>query len=131
LSRDWIEEMHKSGLCRFGSHSHRHEILTCLSDEELGCEINLSREILEELLGVGVEHFCYPTGNADQRVRLACRNAGFSYGFTTRPGKVDGKTDPMDIPRVLVGGYDSTSWLIWKLANILCKSSKDKDRLHE
>lgn len=36
---------------------------------------------------------------------------------------VNGKIDPMEIPRELIGGYDSTSWLIWKLANIFCGDS--------
>ena len=118
LSRENISEMHKSGLCWFGSHSHRHEILTSLSDKELHEVLALSRALLEDILDRKIEHFCYPNGNWDERIIRACMDSGYRYGYTTHIGMVLDNTEPMAIPRVLIGGYDSNLWLIWMLATL-------------
>jgi peptidoglycan/xylan/chitin deacetylase (PgdA/CDA1 family) len=75
--------MHRSGLCYFGSHAHRHAILTSLPDAELKVELTKPRTILEDIVGGNFHSIGSPNGNADERVKLASRDTGFRYGYTT------------------------------------------------
>ena len=119
LDAGQIVDMHNSGLCFFGSHSHCHEILTLLGAEELRHNLAVSRQVLETLLGVPVEHISYPNGNVDARVREACRETGYRFGYSTSPGEVLPDSDFLHIPRFLVGGYDSIEALLWRLGKSL------------
>ena len=115
LTPQHIAEMHQSGLCFFGSHSHKHTILTSLSDDELNAELTESRRILEEIVGETVNYISYPNGDADKRVKQACCNAGYRYGYTTNKAVTGYYADEMYIPRVLIGGFDSTAKIMWKI----------------
>lgn len=119
LNRDEVLAMRNSGLCSFGSHGHRHRILTQLDDDSLLEELQQSRSILENLLREPVVHIAYPNGNADARVRAACRLAGYRYGYTVAPGRVGPATDRFHIPRILVGGFDTPRRVVLKLARSL------------
>ena len=114
-----ILEMHRSGLCFFGSHSHRHDILTLLGAEDLQHNLAVSRQVLENLLGVPIEHISYPNGNVDARVSDACKETGYRFGYLTLPGEVLPDLDPLHVPRFLVGGYDSIDALMWRIGKLL------------
>lgn len=116
--------MSRSGLCHFGSHSHRHAILTKLSDLTLQDELSSSRNRLEKTLGGPVHHISYPNGDVDDRVQTACMKAGYRYGYITAHGRFDNATDRMKIPRILIGGFDSTPRVIFKVCKALLQSKK-------
>jgi len=124
LGIDHIREMRRSGLCYFGSHSHKHSILTKLSDQVLSYELSSSRNRLEKMLGEPVQHICYPNGDVDDRVIKACLSAGFRYGYISNYGRFDDVTDYMRIPRILIGGFDFTPKLIFKVFKALLQSKK-------
>jgi peptidoglycan/xylan/chitin deacetylase (PgdA/CDA1 family) len=115
ISPDQILEMYRSGFCFFGSHSHQHMILNSLSDVEIAEDLKKSRMILESIIGSKVHQISYPNGDADDRIILAARNAGYRLGFTTRRGRVNVQSDEMNIPRLLVGGFDSSLRVLWKV----------------
>ena len=121
LNQEEIHTMRDSSLCWFGSHSHRHRILTKLDDGTLMKELRRSRITLETLLGETVESIAYPNGDADARVREACRRAGYRFGYTVTPGRVGPATDFFQIPRILVGGFDSPWRVILNLARGLMR----------
>lgn len=108
ITPDQILEMFRSGLCFFGSHSHQHMLLNSLSDVEIAEDLKKSRMILEKIIGSEVRQLSYPNGDTDDRIILAARNAGYRLGFTTRRGRVNLHADEMNIPRLLVGGFDSS-----------------------
>ena len=116
-----ILEMFESGQCSFGSHGHEHRILTKLPDDELEGELRKSRTILEDLVGEKIHHIAYPNGNSDERVNRACRDAGYRFGYTIRKGVVGAHTDKMNIPRVLIGGFDSTTKIMWFIGRELLR----------
>lgn len=115
LTRKEIQAMAVSGWCRFGSHSHRHEILTGLDDAALAQNLGESRTILEEVTGEAVDQVAYPNGDLDPRVAASCRAAGYRQGYLVRPGVVTGATEPLTIPRIAVGGYDSAATVLFKI----------------
>lgn len=124
LGVEHVREMHRSGFCHFGSHSHRHAILTKLSDLTLQDELSSSRNKLEKTLGVPVHHISYPNGDVDDRVQKACMEAGYRFGYTTVHGRFDKATDRMRIPRILIGGFDSTPKVVFKVCKALLRSNK-------
>jgi peptidoglycan/xylan/chitin deacetylase (PgdA/CDA1 family) len=122
LTRDQVVEMYRSGLCHFGSHSHRHGILTALEDDDLAAELTTSRRILEDLLDDEVTHISYPNGDTNERVKRASMDAGYRFGYKTASACVNEYTDRLEIPRLLIGGYDSSAGILWQLRKILLKS---------
>jgi peptidoglycan/xylan/chitin deacetylase (PgdA/CDA1 family) len=110
LNREEIDEMAASGLVRFGSHTHRHEILTRLSPAEAERTLAQSLEILNTLPGYG-GYFCFPNGGwAPEHIPL-CRKAGFEGAVLTRPGIWRNRTDRFTIPRLGIGrGTDAATF---------------------
>jgi len=122
LTQDEVRNMKASNLCYFGSHSHRHEILTYLNDDEIRENLIKSREFLEKLLGEDIVHFAYPNGDTDFRVSKLCRECGYEYGYGTSSGLLRRNAIAMNIPRIGVGGYDSAQSLFWKINKELIRS---------
>jgi len=121
LSAADVREMQAGGLCAFGSHGHRHNIFTALDEHQLQFEVTHSRAILEDVVQTRVETIAYPNGNADQRVRNACRSAGYRLGFAVAADPSCPEGDRwFDIPRHLVGGYDSTPRFLLDLGRFVC-----------
>ncbi len=80
-----IRELQRYGV-EFGSHSLTHPWLPDLPDKELHREVRDSKLRLEDLLGIEIASFAYPSGGVDQRVRSAVAAAGYKTSFTTQPG---------------------------------------------
>jgi peptidoglycan/xylan/chitin deacetylase (PgdA/CDA1 family) len=92
-----------------GAHSHAHSLLTQMSAAETTADVAKSRRLLQDWTGQSVEHFAYPSGEYDARVRENVVACGFRTAVTTekrlwRPG-----CDAFAIPRMSVGRYDSAS----------------------
>jgi peptidoglycan/xylan/chitin deacetylase (PgdA/CDA1 family) len=124
LNRYEIQEMHKTGICFFGSHSHNHEILTKLGNEDVERNLLESKSVLEEIIGEPVVQLSYPNGDVDQRVKGIVKTAGFKFGYGTKPGLVNRSSDGLDIPRILIGGYDSVEDIFFKLLTQVVKKRR-------
>jgi peptidoglycan/xylan/chitin deacetylase (PgdA/CDA1 family) len=85
-----------------GAHT-RHHVNLAVSDDGLADkEIALSKEELSRLIEPGVEHFCYPYGEYEQRHVEMARKAAFETATTTRRGRVHSGADFLQLPRVPV-----------------------------
>lgn len=79
---------------KIGSHTMSHpQDLKQLFDDELQYELQSSRGVLESVLGVKIDSFCYPRGRFDQRVKDRVIEAGYVYARGT--GGI-GKTEAED-----------------------------------
>ena len=107
LQREELRRMVASGLCTFGSHAHRHAILTNLSGKDLTSDLLESKSILEKILDRPVSHLAYPNGDWDERVSACASQIGFTYAFALGGRLVRQDCNRLSIPRLLVGGYDS------------------------
>jgi peptidoglycan/xylan/chitin deacetylase (PgdA/CDA1 family) len=67
------------------SHGRTHKFLTACSGEELTQEINGSRQMVEDKLGLAVEEISVPGGRWDERVIEACARAGYKRVFVSEP----------------------------------------------
>lgn len=94
--REWIAAGHA-----VGSHTFTHRNLKTLSLPEAREEIAGSKQMLEDLLGVPVQHFCYPYGGwAMQSIRDLVVEAGYLSACTTRFGVAQPDQDRWTMPRV-------------------------------
>src|SRR2546423_1439019 len=94
---------------RIGSHTLRHPFLTRASASEAREEIVSSKKKLEDLLGVPVEHFCYPYGDWNRPIRDIVEAAGYKSACTTESGINTAETDRFALKR-LTARYPSRNW---------------------
>lgn len=102
LRRSQWRELAAAGLS-IGSHTRTHAKLTKCSPQQLLEEVQGSKKVLEDALGRAVRHFCYPYGSHNERVVDAVREAGYETACTTERGVVRPGSDPVLLPRLVVG----------------------------
>ena len=96
-------------LCTIGSHSMTHAMLSMQSDNEVRDELQDGKRIIEQRLGIAVDHLAYPFGDAAavgaREFRIA-REVGYRSATTTRPGMItlDCVDRPTALPRLSVSG---------------------------
>ena len=103
MNETQIKAWHAAGM-EVGAHSRTHPRLTKFTDDELQTELAGSKADLEALIGAPVTQFCYPYGDADDRVANAVRNAGYSAATTVNRGRARPGDDSMKLRRILVSG---------------------------
>jgi peptidoglycan/xylan/chitin deacetylase (PgdA/CDA1 family) len=109
LTRSQLLEMAAAGVT-IGAHSRTHPDLRACSVGELEREVRGSRDDLEELLGVAVTSFAYPTGLENRRVRAAVIAAGFRSAISNLRGWARAGHDPYRIPRSFIEEFDATTF---------------------
>jgi peptidoglycan/xylan/chitin deacetylase (PgdA/CDA1 family) len=115
LSEAMIREMADNGMI-IGSHSVTHTRLTTLTDEQIRWELTASRDYLSEVTKMECEHFCYPFGAVDQRVKEQVREAGFrcAVGALEHNNGFDLLEIPRKLPPMKVNTLAfAASWLGW------------------
>ena len=98
MSWDRIRSLIEAGVA-LGSHTVNHCRLTEQDQAGLRYELFDARRILVETLQAPVPAVAYPYGLYDERVVRAAQAAGYSCGCTTQYSYVEGRLDPMLLPR--------------------------------
>lgn len=93
--RQWLD----AGM-RVGSHTCSHPHLPRLEREAKRREIIASRLKLEALLGVSIEHLCYPFGEYDEECIEAATEVGYVTAVTTKRGTPRRDTRLLALPRL-------------------------------
>jgi peptidoglycan/xylan/chitin deacetylase (PgdA/CDA1 family) len=114
MSAATLRAVHDAGV-RVGSHTVSHPRLTQLGPDAVTRELADSKAVLEDLLGAPVDHFCYPKGDYDERVRDQVRDAGYRSALTTVRGAANTAANPFEIPRKAVSFGDNLIGYAWKL----------------
>ncbi|WP_083856566.1 polysaccharide deacetylase family protein [Nitrolancea hollandica] len=109
LTWQMIDEMQRSGLIEFGSHTLSHRELPSLSDAAAKQEIEQSKQILESHLGHPVRSFCYPAGRISDRDGEFVHNAGYEIAVTTKHGYAKPDQNPLRLPRMRIHGSTTLS----------------------
>ena len=88
LTWNQVEEMHRSGLVTYGSHTVNHHILTTLKAEEIHKELHYSKQCLNNkgLIKNDKVSFCYPNGNYNDDVMRVLLSEKYTCAFTTLNG---------------------------------------------
>jgi peptidoglycan/xylan/chitin deacetylase (PgdA/CDA1 family) len=102
LSWDDVRQLAAGGIA-LGGHTHRHYMVSRLSDEVLQEEIALSIRLIEERVGGRVQSFAYPNGEPsdyDARAISVLRGLGLRCAVTCRDGLARPGHDPFQLPRL-------------------------------
>lgn len=93
LALSWpeIQEMVDSGLCTIGSHTVTHSGLNRIGTDACRCELEESRQVIKEKLGLDAIHLSYPHSMEDEGVRKMAAETGYvsaslGYGGSIRKG---------------------------------------------
>jgi peptidoglycan/xylan/chitin deacetylase (PgdA/CDA1 family) len=90
-----------------GSHTHTHQILSKLPEEEQYNEAARSKRILEEKLGTRVDAMAYPVGlesSFSAATEAALKSAGYRAAFSYYGGiNLPDRIEPFNIRRCGVG----------------------------
>lgn len=109
LSCEELQELTYGGLVDIGAHTMTHPALATLPVPVQRAEIVNSKQRLEDVLGRPVSCFSYPFGRPQdytaESVRLV-KEAGFMCACANFPGVVTRRSDPYQLPRLLVRDWN-------------------------
>lgn len=106
LTWEQLKEMADDPLCTIGSHTMSHCRLVMKDNDSLMHELQDSKRILSEKLGVEIEHLSYPYGwitdVSDEAIEVAKR-VGYKMGLRSFGGPVRRKDkDLFNVKRIMV-----------------------------
>jgi peptidoglycan/xylan/chitin deacetylase (PgdA/CDA1 family) len=110
LSWEEVRELSRSGFT-FGSHTLTHPCLTRLDHEVATSEVQVSKMIIEDQLGIPVTLFSYPYGRSDARLQEIVA----ASGYLAACGVDRGHWNLFNLWRGECRGSDSLKSLSWKV----------------
>lgn len=111
LNKEQIQEMARSGLVSFQSHTCSHPRLPELSAEAIREEFQNSIQIIEELTGSPVRAIAYPYGKTSDTVRQLAGEY-FAFAYTTQSPAVAASADSLMLPRYgIPRGYSKQQFM--------------------
>ena len=99
MNWDQIKEISKFEFVHIGNHSHSHEYLADMSNEEIKKDLEISIRLFKEKLNHKTEFFAYPFGEYKNSFKKIVKDLGFSYGFGQHSGVMDETKDKYELPR--------------------------------
>jgi len=99
MSWDQIKEISNSKFAHIGNHSHTHEYLIDLTENEIKKDLNLSISIFKKQLNKNSLFFSYPFGEYSLPFKKIVKDLGFKYAFGQHSGVVDATKDFLELPR--------------------------------
>lgn len=100
MTRDEAHGLSACGLFHIAPHTISHPALGGLSEAEQRREIVESRAACLALGRNMAALFAYPYGDLTPLTARIVRDTGFAAACTTRPGSVERRCDPFEIPRI-------------------------------
>lgn len=99
-----------------GAHSVSHKNLPTLTPEQLGEEVGLCKQKLEQIIGRKVVMFCYPNGRYNREVIRRVQNAGYAGARTVRMLSISTDFYPFEMPTTIQAYPHSTEAYLRNLA---------------
>lgn len=116
LNEKEIKEMAAGGI-EFGAHTRSHPRLSEIKEADARSEITGSYQAASELLGKKDIPFCYPYGDYNEAIKEMVKGAGFSCGFSVKPGINHKGDDIFEMKRIDVLGDDNFSSFKYKITD--------------
>jgi peptidoglycan/xylan/chitin deacetylase (PgdA/CDA1 family) len=120
LSWSEVRELYSIGMA-FGSHTVTHPTLKFLPEIDLEREIRVSKETIENELGVSIDSFAYPYAFPEQdpafahRLRDLLKSSGYDNGVSTVIGSVQNLEERFFLRRLPVNSWDDLKFFRAKL----------------
>lgn len=107
ISWSGLAELAATGVATIASHTHTHRLLDRLKPAEIGEELDRSRELIGDRLGIDARHFAYPKAvDPSEAARRAVRDRFRSAALAGTRANVAGG-DPQALHRSPVQAADS------------------------
>jgi peptidoglycan/xylan/chitin deacetylase (PgdA/CDA1 family) len=87
-----------------GSHTVHHLDLATLSQKQQESELQISKQELENHLGIQETALCFPSGKYNKITQELMPKFGYKLGFTTKPGRVHLGDDLLELHRERIYG---------------------------
>lgn len=127
LTWEQIKEMIAAGI-DIGSHTRTEAYLPDLMVERQRNEIQASKDILEQNLGITVEYFAYPIGGFSDGIKEIVKNAGYKAACTTNRGYDRFNKDLYELNRIRFSDKDIRKDYLWiKLSGYYNLFRKEKN----
>ena len=98
MTWDQIKELEKETTVHIGNHSHAHNYLVDLKNEEFINDINTASKIFDEKLGYNPIFFSYPFGEYNSSIKEYI-SKNFKFSFGQHSGVIDSNKDRYELPR--------------------------------
>lgn len=108
LTRENITEMLDSGLIHFGAHTHKHAILSRLSEADARTEVMTSISEVERFTGVACKTFAYPNGGINDYSEFhkqLLKDLNVKTSFSMKDGLSSRKDDYLELQRLFVSSH--------------------------
>lgn len=102
MNWEQLLDLSQDKLFTIGAHSETHRKFTELSNDEVGAEINNSKNILEKGLNQQINTFAFPYGRYRQENLVTLKEANIKYNFITRRKRWSDDDNLLEIPRFVV-----------------------------
>ena len=98
MNWDQIKELEKETITYIGNHSHSHDYLVNLKNDDFINDINTSSLIFKEKLGYNPIFFSYPFGEYSLLIKKYI-SKNFKFSFGQHSGVIDINKDQHELPR--------------------------------
>jgi peptidoglycan/xylan/chitin deacetylase (PgdA/CDA1 family) len=112
LSWDHMKEMLAAGI-EIGSHTRTEAYLPDLMAERQRNEIEASKDILEQNLGVAIDYFAYPISGFSDEIKQMVKEAGYKAACATNRGHDRFNKDIFELKRVRFSDKDIRKDYMW------------------
>lgn len=104
LSWEEVQEMSRSRLVCFGSHTAGHPLLTTLTEEQARHELRKSMDALigHKVADTDFISFCYPDGKFSESLSEMVREVGYHLAVTTQHGWHHQGANPYTLKRIAI-----------------------------
>lgn len=109
LTWEQVQALDASGLVAIGSHCCTHTPLTKLDANAVHAELQRSREVIRERIGVDPSDLAYPNGDHDAQIAKAVAANGYRCAYTTNRGLVDPSADAFRLRRINIHEQSTAS----------------------
>lgn len=79
LNKEEIKQLANSTLCTIGTHGHTHTKLAQLPYQKQQYELEISKKILEDLLGMQIIHGSYPYSSYNKQTMQIAKDLGYHF----------------------------------------------------
>ena len=98
MTWDQIRELEKEAIAYIGNHSHSHNYLVDLKNDDFMNDIDTSSSIFKEKLGYNPIFFSYPFGEYSSLIKEYI-SKNFKFSFGQHSGVIDINKDRYELPR--------------------------------
>jgi peptidoglycan/xylan/chitin deacetylase (PgdA/CDA1 family) len=109
LTWEQVKALDASGLVAIGSHCCTHTPLTKLDPLAVQTELQRSKQIIRERVGIDPSDLAYPNGDHDTQIAKAVEGNGYRCAYTTVRGLVEPTSDAFRLRRINIHEHSTDS----------------------